>query len=378
MQNIEKYYLRAVQLFQKLHQCPELGFDLFETVKIVKDELEILGIPYTEKYGKSSIVLEIGKGERCVAIRADMDALPIEEKSGLMFSSKNNGCMHACGHDAHTAILLAVASYLKHNEDKLNVRVKLIFQPSEECSVSGAKMMVENGVVDDVDSIICTHCDNTLSVGEIGVRSGEYMAACVPLTIVFYGKSAHATLPSYGVDAIAMANQAYCQLKRFILENNNGSSYIWSVGKFTGGSAHNVICDKCEMDISFRFFNMQFAEFMEENVKKICSKIAEEYGGKVEVDWKISTGPVINDGNIIEKIKQIATTNGIKVNSIEQVMTSEDFGWYLQKVKGALFRFGTRNEEKGCTEQIHNSGFKMDEKGMKTAIKVFCEYILSL
>ena len=250
MKNVEKYFLRAKELYQNLHQCPELGFDLVETIKIVKSELDALNIPYTEKYGKSSIVAEIGKGERCIALRADMDALPIEEKSELPFSSKNKGCMHACGHDSHTAILLAVSRYLKDNEDKLSTKVRLIFQPSEECAVSGAKMMVDNGVMDGVDSIICTHCDNGINVGEISLCSGEYMAACVPLTIVFYGKSAHATLPEHGVDAIDMANKAYCQLKRFVLENSNDNSYIWSVGKFSGGTAHNIICDKCEMNIT--------------------------------------------------------------------------------------------------------------------------------
>ena len=378
MKNIEKYYLQAKGLYQDLHQCPEVGFDLVETVKKVKAELDALNIPYTEKYGKSSIVAEIGKGERCIAIRADMDALPIEEKSGLSFASKNKGCMHACGHDSHTSILLAVASYLKDNEDKLTNRIRLIFQPSEECEVSGAKMMVENGVVDDVDSIICTHCDNSINVGEITLCNGEYMAACIPVNIVFYGKSSHATLPEFGVDAIDMANKAYSQLKQFVLDNSDGNSYIWSVGRFLGGTAHNIICDKCEMNITFRFFNMKFAEFMEENVKKICSQIAEEFGGKVDVEWKMSTGPVINDIGIIEKIKQVAVENEIKANTVQKVMTSEDFGWYLQKVKGAIFRFGTRNEDKGCTEAIHNSAFKLDEEGMKTAIRIFCDYIMSV
>lgn len=378
MKNVEKYYLRAKELYQNLHQCPELGFDLVETTKIVKSELDALNISYTEKYGKSSIVAEIGKGERCIALRADMDALPIEEKSGLEFSSKNKGCMHACGHDSHTAILLAVASYLKDNEDKLKVKVRLIFQPSEECAESGAKMMVDNGVMEGVDSIISTHCDNAINVGEISLCSGEYMAACVPLTIIFYGKSAHATLPEHGIDAIAMANQAYIELKKFILENSNGNSYIWSAGRFSGGTAHNIICDRCEMNITFRFFNMKFAEFMEENAKKICNSIAKEYGGKVDIDWNVSTGPVINDNAIVTMIKQIAQVNEIGINNVQKIMTSEDFGWYLQKVKGALFRFGTRNEQKGCTELIHNSGFKMDEEGMKTAITIFCDYVMSV
>ena len=180
---LDEIYSRAVSVRRDLHTCPELGFDLVQTVAIVKAELDRYEIAYTEKYGKESVVADIGSGEKTLALRADMDALPVEEKTDLPYASKIRGRMHACGHDSHTAILLAVARYLKSVEDRLSCRVRLIFQPSEECAESGAKMLVENGVMEGVDHIICTHCENALECGKIGVCVGDYMAACVPLSI---------------------------------------------------------------------------------------------------------------------------------------------------------------------------------------------------
>lgn len=376
--NCGKYYERAVKLYRELHQVPELGFDLEETVRIVRSELEDCGISYTEKYGKGSIVAEIGGGERCIALRADMDALPIEEKSGLEFSSMHKGVMHACGHDSHTAILLSVARFLKENERKLGFRVRLIFQPSEECAESGAKMMVENGVMDGVDHIVATHCDPSIKAGEIGVCEGEYMAACVPTRITFFGRSSHATIPEKGIDAIAMANKAYAELKAAVINEAKGTKYIWSVGRFEGGSAHNIICDRCEMDISFRFYDMDLAARMKKETERICRGIANEYGGDVAIDWHMSTGPVINSGEIVKAFKNSAQGAGIKTNGIAAVMTSEDFGWYLTKADGCLFRYGTGDEDFGSVHPLHSCNFKIYEPSMKTAIAAFGEYLMKI
>ncbi len=374
---LEEIFSYAVHIRRQLHMYPETGFDLPKTVELVSIELEKMGISYTQKYGKASIVAEIGVGEKILALRADMDALPIEEKTDLSYASKIKGKMHACGHDAHTAILLGVAKYLKSVEDKLNCRVRLIFQPSEECAVSGAEMMVKNGVMDGVDHIVCTHCENLLESGKIGVCVGDYLAACVPLNIKFYGKTAHATLPHEGIDAVAMAHMAYARLKDSVKELAGDLRYIWSVGRFSGGTAHNVIADFSEMDISFRFYDMAFAERVKEATFKICNQIAEEFGGRVEIDWNMSTGPVHNDKTITENFKNIAVSNGLRVETMEQRMSSEDFGWYLTKSKGMIFRFGTRNEAVGCTTLAHCNDFKLDESGMKTAIKAFVDYVLN-
>ena len=360
----------CVGIRRELHRFPEVGFDLNNTVAVVCRELDNAGIPYTTKYGKGSVVAEIGKGEEILALRADMDALPVHEKTGLPFASVREGYMHACGHDSHTAILLTVAKLVKENEDKLNKKIRFIFQPSEECAESGAKMLVENGVLNGVSEILAAHCENELNVGLIGLKSGDYMAACAPLKLRFYGVTSHATIPKGGVDAIAMANRAYNTLKDEVKILAQDKPYIWSVGKISGGTAHNIIADFCEMDISFRFYNGDFAESVHKKIDEVCALICREFGGRYELDWLISSFAVINDNEVCERFKKAVTTK-----EIAKKLSSEDFGWYLTKVKGALFRFGTKSEEKGCVAPLHRNDFTIDEDGFKTAIDAFCSYI---
>ncbi len=374
--NYDKNFPRVIELYRELHQVPGVGFDLDETVAIVKAELDALGIEYTEKYGKCSVVAELGHGKKCIALRADMDALPIQEESGVPFSSKKAGIMHACGHDSHTAVLLGVARCLKEIEDSLNIRVRLIFQPSEEGAISGAEMMVNNGVMDGVDHILTTHCEPKLPAHELGIRFGEYMAACIPLRITFFGKAAHAAIvPSEGIDAIAMANAAYTELKAAIKEEAGDLPYIWSVGRFSGGTVHNIICDKCEMDISFRFYDMELASRMEKRTFEICSRVAKEFGGRTEIDWHMSTGPIINEEHIVEDVRQVVKDLGYVMRELPSRMSSEDFGWYIMKAPGAIFRFGIYDEEYDSGHVAHTCKFKVYEPAMKNAMETFVEYV---
>ena len=382
---LEELFSYAVEMRRELHRYPEIGFDLERTVALVKRELERSGIVYTDRYGRSSVVADIlptaSEGERSscdrvmIALRADMDALPIEEKNTLPFRSQIAGRMHACGHDAHTAVLLAVARYLKRHEDELCRPVRLIFQPSEESAESGAKMMVENGVMDGVGIVAATHVENDLDSGKIGICKGNYMAACIPAKIRFIGKSAHAALPREGIDAIAMAVDFYTEMKKEVERLSAGEKYIWSVGKFTGGTAHNVISDLCELDISFRFYSYEFATRVEDSVKKACKNIEEKYGGKCEIRFDMSTGAVINDPEIATEFSSSLIKEGIPVEGLEQRMSSEDFGWYLTKAPGLIFRFGTRNEKLGCTSLVHTDSFMIDEEGMRFAIRAFSVFV---
>ena len=377
--HLDLLYEYAVKIRRQLHRYPEVGFTLEKTVRLVSDTLDALGISYTYQYGKSSVVAELGQGKTTVALRADMDALPIEEKTNLPYRSEIPGAMHACGHDAHTAILLAVAKHLKENEAALRCRVRLIFQPSEEGAISGAKMMVDNGVCDGVSHILCTHCENTLPTGKIGFRAGDYMAACVPLTVRFLGKTSHATLPQFGIDANAMAVEAYQGMREAVKEEaGDATPYIWSVGRISGGQVHNVISELCEMDISFRFYDMMFASRVEKKVKEICASVAARYGGKCEVLWNMSTGPVTNDPATVRRFEATITEAGLPCEALEKRMSSEDFGWYLTKIPGMLFRFGTQNPASKHQTVAHNSDFCIDEQGMRAAIRAFCAYIMSL
>ena len=369
----------AVSNRRHIHAHPEIGFDLEETVAFVQGRLAACGIEGTDRFGRCSLSATIGDVSRrlpIVALRADMDALPIQEASGVPFASQVPGRMHACGHDAHTAVLLAVAKILKEREADLPCGVRLIFQPSEECVESGARMMVENGVLDGVSAILAAHCEPTLPAGTVGIHAGPYMAACMPFSIVFRGRSAHATMPESGVDAIALAVRAYDEMKRAVAEEADGGRFIWSVGAFHGGTVHNVIADRCELKITFRYFDQAFADRVLARVQSICDEIAREGGGEAEVRWALSAPPVINDARIADAFGDAVRAHGIPLVDVPSRMSSEDFSWYLSKVSGALFRFGTRNEATGCTALAHHADFRIDESGMRTAIETFVAFVL--
>ena len=373
---LSSLYAYAVEIRRRLHEYPEVGFDLPRTEALIARELESMKIPYTRRYGACSLAADLGSQGPLIALRADTDALPVEEKTGLPYASKIKGHMHACGHDSHTGILLAVAKYLKAQEENLPCRVRLIFQPSEEGAVSGAKMMVEKGVMEGVDHILCTHCENALEAGKIGYCSGDYMAACVPLTILFHGRTAHAALRQGGIDALHMGVKAYEALNAMVEKEAGDIPHIWSTGVLSGGTAHNVIADRCEMQISFRFYDKAFAERVRQNTFAICERIASEAGGSVEIDWHMSTGPIYNDPKVIARFDAVTRVRGMDIAKLPPRMSSEDFAWYLEKAPGMIFRFGTRNEALGCTQLAHRNDFCIDESGMKTAIRAFCAYIL--
>ena len=378
MQVTDALFARAVEDRRWLHAHPELDFDLENTAAYIKARLDELGIAW-EDCGRCGICGRIGddSGQKpIVALRADMDALPIQEASGVPFTSLVPGRMHACGHDSHAAVLLAVARILKQAEDALPCGVRLIFQPSEEGEVSGAKMMVEHGAMDGVACVLGMHCDNTLPVGTVGICRGDYMAACAPVEVTFIGREAHAALREGGVDAIAMGVRAWDAMKRAVAEEAGDRPCIWSVGCFNGGTAHNIIAGRCEMRITFRCFDLAFAERAMARVKEICADIAAEAGGSAEVVWHVSAPPVVNDAATVQRFRRAARSCGLPLADLPPRMSSEDFSWYLSRVPGAIFRFGTRNEETGCTALAHRSDFRIDEAGMRAAIEALAAFVL--
>ena len=369
----------AVECRRYLHRHPETGFDLDHTVAFVRGELEKLGIAWGEA-GPASVTGYIGPADAActIGIRADMDALPVLEKSGLPYASEIPGKMHACGDDSHTANLLTVAKILKRHEAEMKVRVKLLFQPSEECEVSGAKSMVDHGAADDVDLVVMTHCSNDLPSGTIGYRIGPLNAACDPVTIVFKGKTAHATLPEQGIDAIAMAWEAYADLKRIAAEEaGTQTRYIFGMNYFHGGTAHNVVSDRCELKISFRYYDMAFAARVKERCIAKCEEIAASFGGAVEFNWNMSAPPVINDEAVMARLlPAIEIASGGNMKAVPGRMGSEDFSWFLTRKPGAAFRFGTRNEAIGCDTASHGNHFRIDERGMENAIETFVQLVM--
>jgi len=371
-------YQYAVQCRRHLHRHPEQLFELDQTVAFVRTELERMGIACSEA-GPASVVGYIGPedAQTTIGIRADMDALPIEEKTGLPYASVHPGLMHACGHDSHTAVLLTVAQVLKRHEAEMNVRVKLLFQPSEEGAESGAKSMVEHGAMDDVDWILAAHCDNELKTGTIGCCAGGYMTASTLIKVVFRGRKAHAAKPEQGIDAIAMGWEAYGSLKQLVAEAAGDRMCIFGINCVSGGTAPNTVADRCEMTIAFRYYDTELYECVRRLCTSKCEEIAARFGGTAELHWHTSAPPVYNAPKLVARF--LASTEAAlpgRAAAIPPVKLSEDFSWFLEKKPGFLFRFGTGNEALGCLAPLHSPDFNIDEQGMEAAVEAFAAFIM--
>ena len=375
----DKEYIIALR--REIHEYPEIGFDLPKTIAVVKRELDKLGIEYTEEYGKSSVVATINpdKKDFTIGIRADMDALPIQEKTDLPFKSKIDGHMHACGHDAHTAMLLGTAKALKAMEDKISCRVKLLFQPSEEGQQSGAELMVADGVMDDIDVIIGQHIENWLDVGTVGVCKGASMASSRTVKIQFFGKTAHATLPHSGIDALAAAVKTYNDIQFMLTrEMNPFDRYVCSVGKLSAGTTQNVIADYAEMLISVRAYKNEVDEHIAKRIDQIAKNAADELSAKVKIESDLKCFVVYNNPYISELLLSSAgkIVGADNIAEMPVKMSSEDFSQYLTKKPGVFMRLGTRNEKKGCTTLPHNNDFLIDEDAFVYGSDTCVQFVL--
>ncbi len=374
-----KEYIIGIR--REIHEHPEIGFDLPMTLALVRRELDKMAIPYTEKYGKSAIVAYINpKSEGfTIGIRADMDALPITESTGLEYSSKVPGKMHACGHDAHTAMLLGTARALKEMEEYLTCRVALLFQPSEEGVESGAEKMVADGVMDEIDVIVGLHVENWLNAGEIGVCIGESMASSRTFKVEFFGKSAHATLPHSGNDAIAAAVDCYSGIQSMLSRMVNPfAKYVCSIGKIEGGTTQNVVADHSYMLGTIRAFDMSVDNLLIDGIGRIAEASAAKFGCKAKVDTVLKAYVIYNDPHISELVLSAAreTVGAGNVVNMPVKMSSEDFSHYLTKRPGVFFRLGTKNEAKGITSLPHNSDFMIDEDALIYGSETCVRFVL--
>ena len=379
MPPVDKQYI--LQIRHTLHEYPELAFELPKTLALVRRELEAMGIPYTEKYGRSSIAAYINPDCEgfSIGIRADMDALPLTEKTDLPFASKHPGIMHACGHDAHTAMLLGTAKALKSVEDQLKCRVVLVFQACEEGALSGAREMVEDGLMDEIDTIIGVHIENWLDAGTVGVGVGACMAASHPIHIEFFGKTAHATLPQSGINALAMAVNTYNGIQNMLATRIDPfAKYVCCVGMLSAGSTDNVIPDYAQMKISLRNYDTKLESFIVENIRTIAENAAAQQGGTMVFHEEAKALPVINDDRVREAVlrsaEKVVGTDMLRDMPIK--MSSEDFSFYVDKKPGAFIRLGTRNPEKGCVTLPHNNDFMLDEDALDVGSKVCVQFVL--
>lgn len=377
--SVDKEYI--LEMRHELHMYPEVAFDLPKTLALIRRELEKLGIPYTEQYGDSSITAFINPD--CtgfsIGIRADTDALPLTEKTGLPFSSQHPGIMHACGHDAHTAMLLGTAKALKSAEKELTCKVVLLFQACEEGQYSGAKRMVDDGVVDLVDVVIGMHVENWLESGTVGICPGVSMAASHPIHIEFFGKTAHATMPDSGVNALAMAVNTYTGINTFLATCMNPfDRYSCSIGTLQGGTTVNVIPDYAEMKISLRTYDTTVEKKIVDGIRQVAEDSAKRQGGTIAFHENAKALPLVNHPVVSKRALEAAGKIVGEGNLVEMPMklSSEDFSFYVSKKPGAFIRLGTRNAAKGCTTLPHNNDFMLDEDALENGSKLCVQFVL--
>lgn len=374
------YAAYAVELRKELHMYPEVGFDLPKTLALVRRELDSMGIEYTEKYGTSSIVGTINpkKTGFTIGIRADMDALPITEKSGCEFSSCHPGMMHACGHDVHTSILLATARRLQDMKDQIDCRVKLLFTPAEEYIRPGCKELAENGVTDDLDVITALHVNPTLPVGTVGIADGGQGANSMGVEVEFFGRASHAASQQKGVDAIAMAVQAYQAMDHLnAKEFDPTEPRLLNVGTIHGGNTNNIICDYCKMFVSARSFSDEVSDFMLKRIREIADSVAAQNGGTAKVTVTKFLPFVVNEPKAAAQMRRTAAkvVGAEKVLPVKRGLGGEDFGFLSRKKPSVFFRLGTKSGD-STGYPLHNAMFNVDDGCFRVGIDMFTQFVL--
>lgn len=375
------YAAYARQLRHELHQCPEIGFELTQTTSIVRRELEHMGIAYTEAFCQGSIVATINEGKAfTIGLRADMDGLPIKEAGGNPYPSRIEGNMHACGHDVHTAQMLAVARQLNDMRDSLHCCVKILFTPAEEYITPGCKVMAENGAMDDVDVAIACHVHPGMEVGKVMIHENGYNANSMGVVAEFFGKSSHAHFQHNGVDAIRMAVQAYIGLELMIArELPPKDACLLNVGALSGGKTNNIVCDYAKMFLSARSWDDDQIALMERRIREICDSAAQMGGGTAKVTVTKLIPYVKNDPAVLRRLRLAAEKAVGKENVVsgERSLGGEDFAFFSRKKPCAMFRQGISNGENPDTRvPLHNDHFDVDEGCFQTGISVFVNFVL--
>lgn len=371
----------AVSLRRELHKYPEIGFDLPKTLALVRRELESMGIEYTEKFGKSSIVATINPDCQgfTIGIRADMDALPMDEQTDVPFKSQNPGCMHACGHDLHTAMLLATARRLVQMKDRLRCRVKLLFTPAEEYVTPGSKEMAENGVMDDIDCAIACHVSPLYDVGDIRLTYGGQGANSMGITAEFFGTSAHANAQHKGVDAIRIAVEAYTAMENMAAKELPPTTpRLLNIGVFEGGKTNNVICDYCKLFMTTRAHSDEVTGYMHQRIVQICEGIAALHGGRAQVTVNKLLPYVINHETVAGRLQSAAekVVGKDHIGIHPRSLGGEDFGYLSRKKPCAMFQLGSRSDLPGSEKALHNAQINFDENCMAIGIDTFVQFVL--
>ncbi|MGB9521691.1 MAG: M20 metallopeptidase family protein [Anaerolineales bacterium] len=364
---LEKAQLISDQLVQwrrQIHRHPELGFQEHQTARLVADTCRQLGWRVRENVGKSGVIAELGEGKPCIGLRADMDALPIQEANLVDYASEVAGVMHACGHDAHTAMLLGVATLLA--KEKFPGRVRLLFQPAEEVGdeegISGAPRMIADGAAEELDAVFALHVDSNLSVGKITVNSGYVSAGVDTFYASIIGNGGHGAYPHRTIDPIYISSLVVQALHGIVSRRIHPfAPAVISIGAIHAGEASNVIPDKVDLVGTIRYMQPQIQNTIHLEVENAL-QIARPLGGDYHLQWEIGYPPMLNHQQAVELIRQVA--NGMlgaaNIGVPGDEMGAEDFGFFTQKCPGAMFYLGAMIE--GDVRYGHQSRFDIDER----------------
>jgi amidohydrolase len=382
--DIRSLHPQIVEWRRLIHQKPELAFKEEITSQFISQKLALWGIEHQTGIAQTGIVATIKgtktaeseQNNRVLAIRADMDALPIHELNEVSYRSQHDGVMHACGHDGHTAIALGTAKYLQSIRDRFPGIVKIIFQPAEE-GPGGAKPMIEAGVLKnpDVDAIIGLHLWNNLPLGTVGVRAGALMAAVESFRCTILGKGGHGAMPHQTVDSVVVAAQVVNALQTIVARNVNPiDSAVVTVGELHAGTKGNVIADTARMSGTVRYFNPDFKGFIQQRIEKIIAGICEINGANYDLKYWGLYPPTINDNGMAQLVQSVAeevveTPLGIVPEC--QTMGGEDMSYFLQEIPGCYFFLGSANPQKDLAYSHHHPRFNFDETALAIGVEIF-------
>ncbi|MBI2730006.1 MAG: amidohydrolase [Sphingobacteriales bacterium] len=376
IQSLAKQYApEFIDVRHHLHTHPELSYQEFETSKYVQAKLSEWNIPFEIKATTGVVGLIKGKNpdKRIIALRADMDALPIKEENDVPYKSTRDGVMHACGHDVHTTCLLGAAKILNKTKDEWEGTVKLIFQPGEEKNPGGASLMIKDGVLENPkpQAIFGMHVHPGLAIGTLSFRGGMVMASADEIYITIKAKGGHAASPHLTADTILIGSQLVMALQQIVSRNNNPfNPTVLSITSFQGGFTTNVIPSEVKLMGTLRCMNEEWRYKAHQLIKQTCENIVNGTGAEINLHIDIGYPSVHNDESLNEKAKTLAgeLIGNSNVEETEMRMGAEDFGYYAQQIPACFYRVGVMNKEKGITSGVHTPTFNIDEDAIETGM----------
>ncbi|MGB9789726.1 MAG: M20 metallopeptidase family protein [Thermotoga caldifontis] len=376
----------VVELRRTFHMYPEIEFDLHRTSQIVADYLESLGLEVKRNVAKTGVValLRGAKPGKTIMLRADMDALPLQELNDVPYRSKIDGAMHACGHDGHTAMLLVAAKVLSRRRKQLCGNVKFVFQPSEErFPPGGALPMIEEGVLEDpkVDMAFGIHLWNALPVGTVGVRAGALLAAADEFRIVLKGKGGHGAYPHVCKDPVVTASELVLALQTLVSRNVDPlESAVVTVGKIQAGTAFNIIPETAVLEGTVRTLNERVRETIKQRMRQLVAGICTAYQMDFELDYKDGTAVLMNDPELTELVRRVAerVVGKDRVVEVPPSMGGEDMSFFLQKVPGVFYLVGSANAEKGLDKPHHSPYYDIDEDALLVGVQMHVSLVTAL